>query len=209
MAADKSSYQRLPSWVLGFHGTDSDTARKILNSSTAHLARSTNGWDWLGEGIYFWENDPVRAASFARERFRWKKIKGKKVAVVGAIIDLGLCLNLFDQPALAEMKAAHDSLARDFVVMGQPPPENKGNSVDLVERYLDQAVMTHLHALRERLPEEFEPYQTVRAGFLEGAELYPNTTFRTKNHIQIAVMDSSCIKGYFAPRIEPAVSVTR
>jgi hypothetical protein len=200
VAADQPSYQRLPSWVLGFHGTDSETAQKILSSSTSHLRSSTNGWDWLGEGIYFWENDPERAASFARERFRWKGIRDKKVAVVGAVIDLGLCLNLFDQPALVEMKAAYDSLASDFDVMGQDLPKNKGHSADLVERYLDQAVMTHLHALRRALPEEFEPYQTVRAGFLEGAELYPNTAFRTKNHIQIAVMDKNCIKGYFAPR---------
>lgn len=199
-AAEKLSYQRLPGWVLGFHGTDSATAHKILSSEIAHLKPSNNGWDWLGEGIYFWENDPVRARSFARERFTWRDEKNKKVEVVGAIIDLGLCLNLFDQPALRELKVAHDSLAADFKIMGRDLPVNKGKSADLVERYLDQAVIAHLHALRSRLPDEFVPYQTVRAGFLEGEELYPNTAFKSKNHIQIAVRDNSCIKGYFVPR---------
>lgn len=186
--------------MLGFHGTDSETAKRILGSSSAHLNRSTNGWDWLGEGIYFWENDPVRAASFARERFAWKGIKDKTVAVVGAVIDLGLCLNLFDQPALIELKAAHTSLVKDFAQLGVPVPKNKGKSADLVERYLDQAVMSNLHALRSEIPDKFAPYQTVRAGFLEGKRLYPNTAFKTKNHIQIAVLDAACIKGYFAPR---------
>lgn len=185
--------------MLGFHGTDSETAQKILSGSTRDLRASRNGWDWLGEGVYFWENDPVRAVSFARERMKWRGIKDKKVAVVGAVIDLGFCLNLFDQAALIELKAAHSSLASDFARMGLEMPANSGNSADLVLRNLDQAVMTHLHALRRRLP-DFEPYQTVRAGFHEGAELYPNTTFKTKNHIQIAVRDKNCIKGYFAPR---------
>jgi len=44
------------------------------------------------------------------------------------------------------------------------------------------------------------------AGFHEGTELYPNTTFKTKNHIQIAVRDKNCIKGYFAPRKRVASS---
>jgi hypothetical protein len=52
-----------------------------------------------------------------------------------------------------------------------------------------------MHDLRnsQKLP----AYQTVRAAFFEGAELYPNAGFRKKNHIQIAVCDVACIKGYF------------
>lgn len=53
-------YQRLPSWVLGFHGTHATTVKRILNSSTANLRPSKNDDDWLGDRIYFWENDPER-----------------------------------------------------------------------------------------------------------------------------------------------------
>ena len=192
-------YQRLPGWVLGFHGTDEETAHRVLNDPDHHLLASKNGWDWLGEGIYFWENDPIRAASFARERMVFRKVRGKKVAVIGAVIDLGLCLNMFDQRALTEVSAAYEDLSADFAVLGQPLPVNEGKSEDLVLRYLDQAVFTHLHSMREKLAAT-EPYQTVRAGFLEGQKLFENTAFRQKNHIQIAVRDKSCIKGYFLPR---------
>ena len=89
-------YQRLPSWILGFHGTDEETVHKILNDRKSHLRPSANEHDWLGGGIYFWENDPVRALSFSKERMKWKGIAGKKPAVIGAVIDLGLCLNFFD-----------------------------------------------------------------------------------------------------------------
>ncbi|TSA32147.1 MAG: hypothetical protein D4R64_16610 [Porphyromonadaceae bacterium] len=42
--------------------------------------------------------------------------------------------------------------------------------------------------------------RSVRGVFFEGKELYPNSGFREKNHIQICVRNPNCIKGYFLPR---------
>lgn len=82
----------MPGWVLGFHGTTKATVKKILNCGCTHLGPSKNTWDWLGDGIYFWENDPIRAKSFAIERKKWKKQSARHVAVIGAVIDFGnLC----------------------------------------------------------------------------------------------------------------------
>ncbi|XAH25463.1 hypothetical protein AAFF27_09795 [Xylophilus sp. GW821-FHT01B05] len=193
-------YQRLPNWVLGFHGTDEDTVKAILNSPNAHLAKSENDYDWLGRGIYFWENDPERALEFSATRMRWKKIKGKKPAVIGAVIDLGLCLNLFDQPALAELARAHEELAFDMNLMGVQMPTNDGKNKDRVFRRLDCAVIEHAHRLRTAKRVNLPAYQTVRSGFHEGQEAYPGSGFFNKNHIQIAVRDEGCVKGYFLPR---------
>ena len=33
-----------------------------------------------------------------------------------------------------------------------------------------------------------------------GNDLYPNAGFKEKNHIQIAIRNPNCIKGYFIPR---------
>jgi hypothetical protein len=190
-------YQRLPSWTLGFHGTDQETVDKVLNDHRGHLNSSANEHDWLGGGIYFWENDPVRALKFSRERMKWKGITDKKPAVIGAIIDLGLCLNLFDQPALMELKEAYDEFKKDFDSLGIPLPVN-GKDAKLWSRDLDCAVIEHVHGLRKMgsLPK----YDTVRSAFQEGKHVYLGTEFRLKNHIQIAVRESSCIKGYFLPR---------
>jgi len=43
------------------------------------------------------------------------------------------------------------------------------------------------------------PYDTVRSPFQEGTPLYTGAGFQTKNHIQIAVRNLACIKGYFRP----------
>ena len=53
-------YSRLPAFVLGFHGCDQKTAERVV-STGRHLQPSRNDYDWLGHGVYFWENDPLRA----------------------------------------------------------------------------------------------------------------------------------------------------
>ena len=193
-----SLYQRLPNWILGFHGTNEETVQTILNDNRRHLDKSANEHDWLGGGIYFWENDPVRALKFSKERMNWKKVTDKKPAVIGAVIDLGLCLNLFDQPALIELKESYDQFKKDFESMSLPLPVN-GEDGRLWSRDLDCAVIENVHGLRAitGLPS----YETVRSSFQEGKEVYPGTEFRLKNHIQIAVRNTKCIKGYFLPRV--------
>jgi len=39
--------------VLAFHGCDRSIALKVLNGETM-LKSSTNKYDWLGHGVYFW-----------------------------------------------------------------------------------------------------------------------------------------------------------
>jgi pimeloyl-ACP methyl ester carboxylesterase len=49
----------------------------LLNGSD-ELCPSDNPWDWLGPGIYFWEQNPYRALAYAREAARIdQKFSGK------------------------------------------------------------------------------------------------------------------------------------
>ena len=88
----------LPQFVLGYHGCDLSLVRQLLNAET-QLKFSRNSYDWLGSGIYFWENAPCRAMDWALECQKNSRItKGKVIepAVIGVILDLGNCLNLTD-----------------------------------------------------------------------------------------------------------------
>ena len=82
-------YEKLPNLVIGFHGCSRETYDKVIHQNQA-LKASENTYDWLGHGIYFWEQNLKRAKDWARRRY------GKEAAVVGAVIDLGNCLNLTD-----------------------------------------------------------------------------------------------------------------
>ena len=54
-------YSILPSFALGFHGCDESVADAVL-AGNQQLFPSRNKYDWLGEGIYFWENSPTMTA---------------------------------------------------------------------------------------------------------------------------------------------------
>jgi hypothetical protein len=206
MPGDFSVYKRLPGIVLGFHGCDEKVGEDLLRGATRHLSASSNDYDWLGSGIYFWENDPQRALEFAKQAVDNPLLtKGKieKPFVVGAVIDLGLCLNLLDRSSLQELASAYDLFKMVTEVKRAPMPQNRG--ADLGARFLDRAVIEFLHKTRERLnlrPQsrgKYPSYETVRGAFWEGGELYPTSGFGRKNHIQIAVRAPHCIKGYFRP----------
>jgi hypothetical protein len=84
-------YASLPNFIIGFHGCDKSVAGDVINGNTTLIA-SQNDYDWLGHGIYFWENNPNRAFEYAQMlKDNPGRTKGmvNKPAVVGAIIDLG------------------------------------------------------------------------------------------------------------------------
>lgn len=191
-------YTTPPSFVVGFHGCDAQTGEDILAGKVTHLAKSNNSYDWLGSGIYFWEANPQRALAFAEQSANGGKVsKGtiKTPFVLGALLDLGCCFNLLDSSALQELKDSYGIVQAARTATGDAPLQNKGEDLNL--RFLDRAAIEAAHAFRKKdgLPE----YDTVRSVFWEGAELYPNAGFREKNHIQLCVRNTDCIKGYFRP----------
>lgn len=190
-------YESQSSFIIGFHGCDKSVGEAILRGEVPHLKPSVNNYDWLGNGIYFWEGNPQRALEFAAERAdggRNSKGSIKDPFVLGAIIDLRHCLDLLDSSGLQQVADAHTLLQKSFDALGFNLPENKA---DLTRRHLDCAVIDLLH--RFRIEEKLESYDSVRAAFWEGKDLYPNAGFKRQNHIQICVRNHDCIKGYFRP----------
>lgn len=195
---------RPTSFVLGYHGCERAIGEQALNGEI-DLLQSTRAFDWLGSGIYFWEDDPRRAAEWARQ----KAARGDYADpyVIGAAIDLGNCLDLRVRENLELVRAAYQSFAKVQEASGLPIPENKkapkDDSPDLVMRYLDCAVMNHLHAIvdSDDRPHGVEPFDTVRGLFGEGVPLYEGSGFRDKTHSQLAVRNPSCIKGIFRVRL--------
>ncbi|HWB52862.1 MAG TPA: hypothetical protein VG722_01675, partial [Tepidisphaeraceae bacterium] len=173
------------SFILGYHGCDRAVAESVL-SGRQSLHPSENDYDWLGDGIYFWEHNAQRAYEFACELRAHPRNKRqiKHPTVVGAIIDLALCLNMLDSRYIAMVRRAHQEMVAQAQATGAELPENSVGS-DLLLRKLDCAVIRFLHKAREAAGNA--PFDTVRAAFFEGQRLYTNAGFAAKNHIQICV----------------------
>jgi hypothetical protein len=177
------------SFVLGYHGCDAAVAERLLKNQV--FQPSQNDYDWLGEGVYFWEANPLRGLEFAIESSKRKASKIKKPTLVGAVIDLGYCLDLTTSRGLQQVKTAHQKLKTVFDQAQEPLPQNQP---DGMRHNLDCAVINYLHRLKE---EESDPFDTVKGIFIEAPDLYSGSAFGSKNHIQIAVRRLDCIKGVF------------
>lgn len=196
-------YSKRVGFVLGFHGCDKEVRDRVVSEKGFLLTSSENNYDWLGHGVYFWENNHERALQFAVD-LKNKPLKGKEnlikePAVLGAIIDLGHCLDLIDSKYLTIVKSSYEYLCNSSEKHGLVIPENKiSETGNLLIRKLDCAVIEATHELNEVMQKPH--YDSVRGVFFEGDELYKNAGFREKNHIQIAVRNQNCIKGFFVPR---------
>lgn len=192
-------YDTLPSFVLGFHGCDRSVAERVFAGKT-HLRPSENEYDWLGHGIYFWENNPRRALDFARLLKRFPQRSRSVIrhpSVIGAVIDLGFCLNLLNSQFIGLAKRAFERLESLHRAAGTNLPLNSHvwGSRDLLLRPLDCAVIETAHSIRTE--DGLPPFDSVRGVFVEGEEIYPGAGINEFNHIQICIRNPKQIKGYF------------
>lgn len=178
-------------FCLGYHGCDEAVAEQILQGQT--FRPSENNYDWLGHGIYFWEANPKRGLDFAREvKSKRPASKITKPTVIGAIIDLGLCLDLTTLASIEQVRIAYSYLKKVAAENETNLPKNKK---DGLRRHLDCSVIEALHDIRR---EQGEPsLDSVKGIFIEGSPIYETAGFFEKTHIQICVRNPDCIKGVF------------
>ncbi len=173
---------RYPGYLLGYHGTDSETARKAVLGEL-RLEPSTNVYDWLGKGIYFWEGSRQRAYEWALQEHP------DDPAVLGGVISLGHCLDLLEQECLDYVHETYQALKADAEQRKIELPVNGGKRRELDCAIINAAVRGHEPA-----------YDSVRAAFQEGKALAKSSGIHQRSHIQIAVHNPNCIKGYFYPQ---------
>jgi hypothetical protein len=193
----------LPRTVVGYHGCDRPFVADLLTGrKRIHEWRmSGQDFEWLGEGIYFWEHAPGRAWQWAEEHYPGKE------AVIAVEIRLGRCMDLADTDFGPLLLLAYNDIVRVFEAEGKDLPKNTGGKEKKARR-LDCLVINHAMRLLEgepgRTATSGSPFQTIRCPFEEGAEAYPGAMIRTQSHVQIAVRDRTCLLPgiYLVPRGE-------
>jgi hypothetical protein len=205
-------YDVRPNLIIGFHGCDEAICHSLINNPD-NIQISQQPFDWLGHGMYFWENNYERALSWALEKQRRGKIN--KSAVIGAIISLGNCCDFLDSKNTRILESNYFQMKSSCKKSAEILPENKDvandEHKDKLLRYLDCAVIEFMHkridkkAASDVFTKGFSDYQlfdSVRGAFMEGGPAFKGSDISKKSHIQIAIRNPNCIKGFFLPRRE-------
>lgn len=174
--------------AIGFHGTSVEAAERILAGG---FEISRNDYDWLGDGAYFFQDAPVRALEWARQRF------GEAAAVVGAEIDLRDSVDLLDIPWHKEIAGAYPRYRADLERGGLSLPRQSAGA-----HRLDRSVMNYLIGL---LGIKGTIVSCVRAAFAEGEPAFPGSALLSRSHVQIAVRSP----GAHPPHLESSLKYRR
>jgi len=162
--------------AIGYHGTSVASAERILAEG---FEISRNEYDWLGDGAYFFQDAPARAAEWARQRF------GADAAVLGAEIDLDGCLDLMDVRWQRVIANAYDSFVEEA---GRRP-----YSLPVQSRGAHRLDRVVINFAAEALLTTGVLVRSVRSAFEEGWPIFPGSALRDRSHVQIAVRDLSAV----------------
>jgi hypothetical protein len=125
-----------------------------------------------------------RAYDWAQQ---WPRLQGKDFAVVGAILQLGNCLDLLDTDHTRRLS----DFAKAYLGSGRVLPPNTG-----AKRLGDCCL---INSFCEELADD-APIDTVRGLFQEGAPITEGSEILLQNHIQVVARRPSAIIGLFRPR---------
>lgn len=158
--------------VYGYHGTSETLAQQILRQGYQY---SENDYDWLGRGVYFFQDAPSSAWEWASERYP------REPAVLRSIITLADCLDLVDTSAVEVVKLGFQMFYQRCQRLNLTLPRQTKMAHRLDCAVLDQTVK-FLAPLGQSI-------RTVRGIFEEGEPIFPDSALTSKGHIQIAVRD--------------------
>lgn len=202
--------------VLAYHGCDITTRDGFVRGEIQPRI-SSNLYDWLGDGLYFFEGDWNRAFKLAQFSHDHPDLllTRKPIAtpaVVGAVLDVDRWLDLTTQAGIADFTHAARAVVSGSAANGRPPPVNKAafdGDQDLLHRAFDKAACDLVHAFRKMSHDDAlvemdagaiiasAPYQAARGAFEQGGLVSDGSSICADTHIQIAVRDLTCIKGWF------------
>jgi hypothetical protein len=166
--------------VHGFHGTSEANAESILRNG---FRPSENPYDWLGAGVYFFQDAPHAAHNYAE---KYCQENGGEPTVLRSRVRLASCIDLFDTALNDTFRAIYETCSQ----ANESLPENNGGF-----RPLDRMIVNYVCSFFEE--EHHLPVQSVRGIFIEHDDeerLFPGSLIYKTSHVQIAVRDTALIE---------------
>jgi hypothetical protein len=177
--------------VHGYHGTSVENAESIFSNG---FRVSRNDYDWLGRGIYFWQDAPERALSWAEHQHQHPAVICAEI-----IINTDSTIDLFDSHPdnvyIIALKRSYETFRDRLSTTDFAKQRGALHGVDrLIVDYVADKLIPHLQG---------KHVQVVRSIFTEGEPIFPlfgkneKSAFHDKSHVQIAVRDSRVIQKYY------------
>lgn len=203
-------YSASPNLLIGFHGCDEKIRDQLLTNPN-EIKISKEKYDWLGNGMYFWENNYERALQWAKEKQKRGGIN--KPAVIGAVLQLNYCCDFLDSEYVNTLRHYYKLMEIFYKNAERPLPINKDlpsdEYKDKILRELDCSVIEFMHSeIQRQAKDEIETkgytnikiFDSVRGVFTEGGPAFEGAGLFEKSHIQICIRNFNCIKGFFLAR---------
>ncbi|PSB57338.1 hypothetical protein [Chamaesiphon polymorphus] len=169
--------------VHGYHGTSQTKATSILKNG---FLASDNDYDWLGTGIYFFQDAPMRAKQWAIEQHP------NEPAVICARIQLDNCIDLFDVKWFPILKNIYNLFSDRYRSANRPLP--KQNPLRSKAHRLDCAFFNFASQL---ISDDEQTVECIRSVFVEGESIFPDSAIFDLAHAQIAVKNPALITEYY------------
>ena len=170
-----------PLLVYGYHGTSKRSAQRIIERG---FNPSTNNYDWLGTGVYFFQDAPKRAYAWASERYP------ESPAVIKSELVLNRCIDLLDLDWYPIIRETYQMFVSEYQ-RGNVPLPRQNPQISKAHR-LDCAFFNYI--VEKILSSQDETIGCIRAVFNEGERIYPSSAIFDRSHIQIAIRDLTLIK---------------
>lgn len=185
--------------VVAYHGCDRTTEDALVSGELQHLSPSNNPYDWLGPGIYFFQDDWRRALMFAQasaenpeRNFTAKPIN--EPGVVGVVLKLSTVLDTSTQEGIEAFRLSYEALQKSGAKLKTNKKSNPDDP-DVILRALDRQVFMNLHEMYKA--QELSPVDAIKGAFPQGNPIAPTSAIFANSHVQIALRNTECILGYF------------
>jgi hypothetical protein len=186
---------------IGYHGTTLAAAVRILMrvDTNEYWLRSRNEYDWLGDGIYFFQDAPLRALLYAEKKASSQA--GEEPAIIAARFKLETCLDLLDVGATNYLRKIHEASSeadqpplpsqrrisilhkpRENIVVGR----GRSTRITLARRHLLDRVIVNrtVMAVQQKFRRKVD---AVRCAFVDGRPPYPTSWLYDLAHVQVCV----------------------
>ena len=205
-------YDLRPNLIIGFHGCDLRVRDKLLNHPN-EIVISKKPYDWLGHGMYFWENNYERAMQWAEDKKRRGAVETP--AVIGAVLFLGYCCDLTDSKCIGNLANAYALMAERSRQLGRKLPVNRDMPHDqhrdkllrdldcsTIEYMHDYLVTKVRHDIRQKGFSQTKVFDSTRGIFTEGGPAFESSEIQARTHTQLCIRNLNCIQDFFLPRRE-------